>query len=281
MIVLKSLKDFREWRCRVSRKGGWIGFVPTMGYLHEGHLSLIRAARHDCKKVVVSIFVNPTQFGPGEDFQRYPRDIRRDLALCRRGGVDVVLQPTVRAIYPSGFQTFVEVGRLAECLCGPRRPGHFRGVATVVTKLFHWVEPQVAYLGQKDYQQALIIRQLVRDLDWDIKIRICPTVRERDGLAMSSRNAYLNVKERQRARSLFESMRMARYEIEKGVRDPKKICSLIRRYLSHYVSRVDYVEMRAAEDLSPIRRVRGKIVVALACFVGKTRLIDNMILKVS
>ncbi len=263
--------------------------MPTMGYLHEGHLSLFRRARRETDFVVVSIFVNPTQFGPREDFKEYPRDLKRDKAFCRKERVDILFLPTARALYPLGYDTFVEPGKLASRLCGRSRPGHFRGVATVVAKLFHLVRPDFAYFGQKDYQQALIITQMVRDLDFPIKVRICPTVRDPNGLALSSRNAYLDAAGRQNALCLVKALRWAKNQANRGVSVTRFLKAGMQRILSEGRIRVDYAEILNARDLLPVRRLSGKIVIALAGFVSvkrrgglsrKIRLIDNCVLDI-
>ena len=264
-----------EWR----RAGKRIAFVPTMGYLHEGHLSLFDIGRRAGDVLVVSIFVNPTQFGPNEDLERYPRDLEGDLAKARSRGVDVVYAPDVSEVYPEGFQTFVEVTELSKPLCGARRPGHFRGVATVVTKLFNVVRPHVAVFGQKDYQQLKVIQRLVRDLDMDIEILSGPIVREPDGLAMSSRNAYLSPEERQRALSLSRGLAKAEAMFARGERRASVLVEAVRKEMDEAGGvRIDYVELRDAETLEELERVEGPAVLAVAAFVGSTRLIDNVLL---
>ena len=260
------------------KTGKEVGFVPTMGYLHEGHLSLIRRARSENDVVVVSIFVNPTQFGPNEDFDRYPRDLRRDEELCKREGVDFIFYPSVEEMYPEGFSTFVEVEKLTENLCGKSRPGHFRGVATVVTKLLNIVHPTRAYFGEKDFQQLQVIKRLVRDLNIPVEIVGCPIVREEDGLAMSSRNVYLNKEERKSALSLYQGLRLAKELFERGERNPSVIRKKVEEFiLSHPKTKIDYVEIVSPEDLKPVKEVKEGDVIALAVFVGKTRLIDNYV----
>ena len=260
------------------KTGKEVGFVPTMGYLHEGHLSLIRRARSENDVVVVSIFVNPTQFGPNEDFDRYPRDLRRDEELCKREGVDFIFYPSVEEMYPEGFSTFVEVEKLTENLCGKSRPGHFRGVATVVIKLLNIVHPTRAYFGEKDFQQLQVIKRLVRDLNIPVEIVGCPIVREEDGLAMSSRNVYLNKEERKSALSLYQGLRLAKELFERGERNPSVIRKTVEEFiLSHPKTKIDYVEIVSPEDLKPVKEVKEGDVIALAVFVGKTRLIDNYV----
>ncbi|MCS7159434.1 MAG: pantoate--beta-alanine ligase, partial [Gemmatales bacterium] len=264
---------------QARRDGRCIGFVPTMGALHEGHASLIRAARRDTDFVVVSIFVNPTQFGPNEDYQRYPRTPEADWALCRQEGVDLVFNPSVEEMYPAGFCTWVEVTGLQDVLCGRSRPGHFRGVATVVLKLFNIVQPDIAYFGQKDAQQARIIRQLVRDLNVPVEIRVCPIVRAADGLALSSRNAYLAPQERHRATVLYRALQTAQKLVSQGERD----ALLVRQRLVELISAtpgatLDYAEIVDPETLRPVTQITQPVLAALAVRIGSTRLIDNMIL---
>ena len=255
-----------------------IGFVPTMGALHAGHASLIRRARKACDVVVVSIFVNPTQFGPKEDFSRYPRTIAADLALCRKEGADVVFLPSVRAMYPDGAETFIDQIRLPRHLCGPLRPGHFRGVLTVVAKLFNLVGPDIAFFGQKDYQQAIVLRRMARDLDFPVRLLVCPTVREPDGLAMSSRNRYLSAADRRRALALWKALQLARRMVRAGRPDGTAIERAMRGVIRREApgARIDYAAVADPETLEPLRRVRGKALAALAVRIGKTRLIDNL-----
>jgi pantoate--beta-alanine ligase len=260
---------------------GRIGLVPTMGSLHEGHLALVRFARRHCDSVVVSVFVNPLQFGPTEDFGRYPRDFRRDRALLAAAGVDVVFHPDVKAMYPAGFATSVEVERLSRGLCGRSRPGHFRGVVTVVSKLFNIVRPDVAVFGQKDAQQAFIIRRMARDLGYDLRVFVVPTVREPDGLALSSRNVYLTPAQRSDAPVLHRSLALARRMVRNGERSAARIRAAMRGMIVRESGgRVDYVEIVDTSDLAPVRIVRGEALIALAVFFGRTRLIDNLIVRV-
>ena len=258
---------------------GSVGLVPTMGALHEGHLSLVRHARAGDDTVVVSIFVNPTQFGPSEDFARYPRDPDRDLALLREVGTDLVFMPPVEEIYPQGFDTYVEVGKLAQVLEGAKRPTHFRGVATVVAKLFSIVQPHRAYFGQKDAQQLAVIRRLTRDLDLPVEVVGLPTVREPDGLAMSSRNVYLSAEERKAALALYRSLEAAQELWRSGVRDASLIRRRMREVLAaEPLARVDYVSVADAETLEELETVNSPALVSLAVRIGKTRLIDNVTL---
>jgi len=280
MRKFTTIADLRAHLEPQRRAGRRIGFVPTMGALHEGHLSLIRAARADCDEVVVSIFVNPTQFGPGEDYARYPRDEAADLAACRAEGVDVVFCPTVEQMYPPGDATRVVVARLTEVLCGPCRPGHFDGVTTVVAKLFNIVQPHRAYFGQKDAQQAVVIRRMTQDLCWPIEIVVCPTVREPDGLALSSRNAYLSADQRRQACCLYRSLEWARSEVEAGRRDAEALVAGMRRRIEEAgPCTIDYIQVVDAETLEPRSVVEGRCLIALAVRIGPARLIDNIIVE--
>jgi pantoate--beta-alanine ligase len=263
------------------RRGQSVGLVPTMGALHDGHASLIRAARAETGFVVVSIFVNPTQFGPNEDLSRYPRPLERDLEVCAQEGADLVFAPPAAAMYPPGFCTWVEVHGLQDVLCGATRPGHFRGVTTVVLKLFNTVQPGVAYFGQKDAQQARIIQQMVRDLDVPVAIRICPIVRTPDGLALSSRNEYLDPEQRRQAVVLYQALEEARAQIEGGERDaPAVQRALAARLAAAAGAQVDYAAIMDFETLQPLTRLRGHVLIAVAVRFGATRLIDNVLLTV-
>ncbi|HEY4695893.1 MAG TPA: pantoate--beta-alanine ligase [Candidatus Hydromicrobium sp.] len=269
----------------LKKKGCKIGFVPTMGFLHEGHLSLIRMAKKDCDRVFISIFINPTQFGPGEDFKNYPRDIRRDSSLAEKEGVDYMFYPTVKEMYGSDHKTVAEVKELGNIMCGKYRPGHFAGVTTVVLKLFNIVKAGKAYFGQKDYQQMIIIKRMVEDLNLDIEIVSGPTVREKDGLALSSRNKYLSAEERKNATILYECLILAKDMIEKGEKDLEKIKKIIMVKLkgNRFVKNIDYFEFRDPRTLEDRKRVNKdykNILAAIALWIGKTRLIDNMIIKV-
>lgn len=270
--------------CRARRaEGKRIGLVPTMGFLHEGHLSLVRRARADNDCVVVSIFVNPIQFGPNEDLANYPRDFDRDRQLLEAEGADLLFAPTVEGMYPHGSLTFVEVeGNLTKGLCGASRPGHFRGVTTVVSKLFNIVLPHRAYFGQKDAQQLAVIQRMVADLNFDLEIVPMPIVREPDGLAMSSRNRYLNPDERRSATALYRSLQLAKGLIENGARDAARIIAAMRNLIGQEKpARIDYVEIVDANKFEPIEPVHGEILIALAVFMGGTRLIDNVRMGVS
>lgn len=266
------------WRAEGKR----VGFVPTMGYLHAGHTSLMHLLRPRCDVLVASIFVNPLQFGPNEDFERYPRDMERDRQLCAAAGCDVIFHPQPQEIYPADFHTHVEVEYLTETLCGPWRPGHFRGVTTVVAKLFNIVLPHVAAFGQKDAQQAIIIKHMVRDLNFNLEIVVGPTVRDADGLAMSSRNIYLSAEERREATALFRALSLGKEMIEKGQRQPAAIVAAMRRLIEQQVRapEIQYIEIVNTRDLHPVGKIEGEILMALAVRIGKTRLIDNFILIV-
>jgi pantoate--beta-alanine ligase len=275
------IRDPAAMRARTTdlrRDGRRIAVVPTMGALHEGHLALLRAARAQCDVLILTIFVNPTQFGPNEDLAKYPRDEAGDLAKARACGIDLAFCPEASAMYPAGAQTFVEVRELQKPLCGARRPGHFAGVATVVAKLFHITQPSVAVFGEKDYQQLAIIRRMVRDLDFDVEIASVPIVREADGLAMSSRNAYLSAADRPRALALSRGLAAAEAAAKAGERDAAKLVAAARAPLEAAQLRIDYVELRDASELTDVTRLERKCVLAVAAFVGATRLIDNRVL---
>ena len=268
----------REARARGER----IGFVPTMGALHDGHLSLLRRARQASTLVVMSLFVNPAQFGPGEDFQRYPRDLARDADLAREAGTQILYAPEEREVYPPGFGTHVTVEGVDSVLEGASRPGHFRGVATIVTKLLNRVSPHVAFFGQKDAQQAVLVRKMVRDLEMDVEIEICPTVREADGLALSSRNVYLGPEERRAAPVLYRALRRAESAIvSEEERDPERVLSLIRETVAtEPLVSLEYAAVVDGETLRPLEKIRGSLLIPLAARLGATRLIDNILVKV-
>jgi pantoate--beta-alanine ligase len=281
MRAVRKVAELRELLAPERRAGRSVGLVPTMGYFHEGHLSLMRRAREECDVVVVSLFVNPAQFGAGEDLDDYPRDEQRDARLAEAEGVDVLFAPSREEVYPDGFDTTVSVGGLTSVLCGDparRGPEHFAGVATVVTKLLNMVQPDAAYFGQKDAQQALVIRKLVRDLDIPVRIAVCPTVRDPDGLALSSRNEYLSAAERERALALSRALRAAEQEVGLGERDAAAVLRAARAELDAAGVEPEYLELRAADDLSPVERVNGSTLLAVAARVGRARLIDNTIL---
>jgi pantoate--beta-alanine ligase len=264
------------WAEQTRARGGRIAFVPTMGALHEGHVSLLREGRGRGDQLVLSIFVNPTQFGPTEDLARYPRDLPGDLAKAETAGTDVAYVPDARDVYPPGYETYVDVRGVSQGLDGGSRPGHFTGVATVVCKLFNVVRPHVALFGEKDCQQLAVIRRMVVDLDMGVEIVGMPIVREPDGLAMSSRNAYLTPDERRRALSLSRALGVARMRFEEGERETSALVAAARAALEGQVDRIDYVELRAADSLAPLPRLDRPGVLLVAAFVGKTRLIDNL-----
>lgn len=280
MKIIRSSAVITKEIIKQKHKSRRVGFIPTMGALHEGHLSLISRARRENDRVVVSIFVNPLQFGLKEDFSKYPRPISRDLALCRKQGVDLVFIPNKESIYPEGFSTFVEVALLSEELCGRFRPGHFRGVATVVAKLLNIVQPDRIYLGQKDAQQAIIIKRMVEDLNFSVKVRVMPTRRERDGLAMSSRNVYLSNGEREVAPVLFQALNLARLLINNGARDTLRIISRMKQLIAHQAAKIDYIAIVDCNSLAPLKVVSGDCLVALAVRIGRVRLIDNMVIRI-
>jgi pantoate--beta-alanine ligase len=276
---VKTITTVAELRAALAEAPRPLGLVPTMGFFHGGHLSLMRAARSANATVVVSLFVNPTQFGPNEDLDAYPRDEARDLQRADAEGVDIVFAPTVEEVYPTGFDTTVEVGGLTESLEGAARPGHFRGVTTIVTKLLNIVGPDAAYFGQKDAQQALVISKLVRDLNIPVRIEVCPTVREPDGLAMSSRNAYLDDEERQRATALSRALRAAEQVVADGRIDAASVVGAARHELDAAGIDPEYLELRSLTDLTPAERVNGSTLLAVAARAGRARLIDNTLLE--
>lgn len=282
MRVIRSPRQMALVSQRLAQQGKRIGVVPTMGALHEGHLSLIRRAASQNDVVIVTVFVNPLQFGPREDYAHYPRTLARDIRLSRAAGADIVFAPSVSALYPKGFQTTVEAGRLAARWEGTSRPGHFRGVATVVTLLIELTRPANAYVGQKDYQQALIVERLVRDLRLSPKLHVLPTVREPDGLAMSSRNAYLIPAQRRQAAVLYRALCVARARIRAGERRAPPILQAMRRLIRRAQdARIDYAAIVDAATLEPQRRLRGRVAILLAVWIGPTRLIDNLFVDVT
>ena len=258
---------------------GSVGFVPTMGYLHQGHLSLVKRARNENSAAIVSIFVNPTQFGPSEDLSTYPRDTERDLALLQQENADIVFMPSSEEMYPEGFDSWVDVGEITRQLEGSHRPGHFKGVTTVVAKLFNIVEPTRAYFGQKDAQQAIVIRKMVTDLNMNLEVIVAPTVRESDGLAMSSRNVYLNTQERQAATVLFKALTQAQELREKGEKDAETIRQGMALLINKEpLAKIDYISIADAQTLEELTEVNGPAVASLAVRIGNTRLIDNIVL---
>jgi pantoate--beta-alanine ligase len=278
MRIIKDPQEMRLFCIKSKCRGKTIAFVPTMGYLHEGHFSLVEAARKKADVVVVSIFVNPLQFGPHEDFNRYPRDLSRDKKLLKELDVDVLFLPEATELYPSRFRTYVEVEGLSQKLCGRSRPTHFRGVTTVLSKLFNIVTADYAFFGEKDYQQLLIVKQMARDLDFPLEIIPLPTVREFDGLAMSSRNKYLAPRERKQASGLYRALNFAKKEIQGGERNTNKLLLRLRSRLGTIPGlRLDYIAITDPETLEPMKKIRGKALIAVAAYLGKTRLIDNLV----
>ncbi len=281
MEIVASVQEVRarikEWK----RQGQTIGFVPTMGYLHEGHASLMKCARKECDKVVASIFVNPMQFGVNEDLDSYPRDLEADAKLCEEIGVDLIFHPEVEEMYADGFCSFVDMNGLTKELCGKSRPVHFRGVCTVVNKLFNIVTPDKAFFGQKDAQQLAVIRRMVTDLNMDIEIIGCPIIREEDGLAKSSRNTYLNGEERQAALILSQTIRLGEQLVQNGERNAETLVAAMKANLAKEpMARVDYVEAVSMDTIEKIDRLEGCVLVAMAVYIGTTRLIDNFIVTV-
>lgn len=278
MKIIKSVKDMQSFSEALRNQGKIITFVPTMGYFHEGHLNLMREGRRRGDCVVVSIYVNPTQFGPNEDFEQYPRDFERDLAMAESVGVDVIYYPANQEMYPPNYQTYITVEEITDNLCGLSRPGHFRGVATVCAKLFNAVKPHITVFGKKDFQQWVTIKRMVQDLDMDLEVVGMATTREPDGLAMSSRNVYLKAEERKSALSLSRSLRMAKELYDQGERDAEKIIKKVKDHIdSNPYTKIDYVQICDTTTMKDVTRMDGECVIALAVRVGKTRLIDNYV----
>ncbi len=282
MQVISNIQEMQQWSRQKRLQGFKIGLVPTMGYLHEGHLSLVRTARQQCDVVIVSLFVNPMQFGVGEDFEEYPRDISRDVALLENESADILFAPEVRDMYPPGYSFLVETeGEITGKMCGASRPGHFRGVTTVVSKLFNICGPDKAYFGQKDAQQVTILEKMVKELNFPLEIIRVPIVREPDGLAMSSRNVYLSSEERREALVLYRSLQAAEKAIREGEKSVEGIKEIITAVInSSPLAQIDYVEINRADDLGSIDRIEGAVLIALAVKFGTTRLIDNLIVEV-
>jgi pantoate--beta-alanine ligase len=278
MEVAKTIQEVRNRVNAARNEGNKIGLVPTMGALHVGHISLIEAAVKDCDFVVVSIFVNPTQFCPGEDFEKYPRPLEADLEICKKAGVDVVFAPSPEQMYPVNNVTWVTVEKLTEPLCGRSRPGHFRGVTTVCTKLFNIVAPDSAYFGQKDAQQAIVIKRMAADLNMPLEIVICPTIREPNGLAVSSRNQYLTAQQKKDAANIYKSLQTCRRMIEAGTTETHEIIAEMQKILQQIPSgQIEYVSIVDAETLEGIDKIAGKVLAAVAIKVGPSRLIDNIL----
>jgi len=281
MKVVRTIKDLRRQLAVLRRKGKSVGFVPTMGYFHAGHISLMKASRKNNDVTVVSLFVNPIQFGPDEDLAKYPRDLKHDTAMAKAAGVNILFIPSVDQMYPHPLLTYVDVGQMGEILCGATRPGHFRGVATVVSKLLNIVQPDTMYLGQKDAQQAEVIKKMVQDLNFHVQVKVCPTLREKDGLAMSSRNAYLSPAERAQAPAIYKALCHARRMIADGERDVLKINSKIKKLISDGTSAsIVYISCVGLDDFTLTRRIKGDTLIAVAARIGSTRLIDNIVIKV-
>jgi len=281
MKTIENISRMSTFVKMMRKEGKSIGFVPTMGHLHAGHLSLVKAAKKHTDVVVMSIFINPIQFGPGEDFKKYPRDLKHDEEMAREAGVDVIFYPSLPDMYPDGYATYVTIEELTSNLCGESRPGHFRGVATVVTKLFNIVKPEVVYFGQKDMQQALMIKKMVADLNMDIDVKMMPIVREPDGLAMSSRNSYLSAGEREDAAIIYQSLERARILIRDGEGDVRKIIKVVEDMIrTRQSAKIEYVKVVDTKKLEDMKTISGEVSVAVAVFFGNTRLIDNTTIMV-
>jgi pantoate--beta-alanine ligase len=281
MKVVEKIKNLKELIAQAKAAGKKIGFVPTMGALHAGHFSLIKAAKEQTDFVVVSIFVNPTQFGPAEDFDKYPKTLDADTAGCEKLGVDIIFVPSISEIYPSKNLTWVNVEKLTEPLCGKSRPGHFRGVATVCAKLFNIVEPDIAFFGQKDAQQSIVVKQMIADLNMPLQIVVCPTVRESDGLAMSSRNKYLNAEERKDAALIYAALQEAELFIKAGHRKSSELIGEMEKILKISSRiKIEYISILDSRTLEEIDRAKGKVLIAIAAKLGQARLIDNIILNI-
>lgn len=278
MRVVHTISEVRQSVLGMKKQGAKVGLVPTMGALHAGHGSLIEAAMAECDFVVVTIFVNPTQFGPGEDLDKYPRTLNEDAAYCEKLGADLIFAPSAEEMYPESQLTWVEVEGLTGGLCGAKRPGHFRGVTTVCAKLFNIVQPDIAYFGQKDAQQAIIIQRMVRDLNMSLDIQVCPIIRESDGLAMSSRNKYLSLDERKRATCLYKALMLCRAQIDAGQHEAEVLTTCMSEIINQSGGRIDYIEIIDAETLDPVAVIKGRVLIALAVFFGPTRLIDNLLI---
>ena len=281
MVTVGNIKKVREILKKMRKKNKTIGFVPTMGALHAGHLSLVRAAKKETDFVVVSIFINPRQFSPNEDYRRYPRTPANDRRLLHKEGVGLIFYPQVRTLYPDNFSLSVEETDLSRHLCGVSRPTHFKGVCLVVAKLFNIIQPDISYFGQKDYQQAQIIKRMVRDLNFPQKLKVCPIVREPDGLAMSSRNKYLSLKERKEAVCLYHALKEGVDCIKGGIRNSKKVIATMKKVITKRAphAKIDYLEVVDRDTLEEVSHIQGNVLLALAVRIGKTRLIDNMLVS--
>jgi pantoate--beta-alanine ligase len=278
MKIVKSIPALRKLVKKARQENKTVGFVPTMGALHVGHASLLRQARRDNDLVILSIFVNPTQFGPKEDFKKYPRTLKSDEKIAKDQGVDILFYPTAEIIYPTNYLTYVEVSGITNILCGGLRPGHFKGVATIVAKLINIVTPDVMYLGQKDAQQVIVLKKMMTDLNFSTTVKVCPTIRESDGLALSSRNRYLNLQDRQQAKILYQSLQLAKQKIKDGEKSVSKLIRLIKSNITSQTSgKIDYVSIVDADTLAEMKTIGGKVMIALSVKFGGTRLIDNVI----
>jgi pantoate--beta-alanine ligase len=281
MRIVTTIKQLQKSLNEARKKGRTIGFVPTMGYFHEGHLSLMRCAKKENDFCVVSIYVNPAQFGPKEDFKKYPRDLKRDSSMIAKENVDILFIPSNNDIYPNRYLTYIDVENISKTLCGAFRPGHFKGVATIVAKLLNIVQPNAMYLGQKDAQQVVVLKTMVRDLNFPVKIKVVETMRETDGLAMSSRNKYLSSQDRIEATVLYKALLEARKQIKAGERSASKIKAVIKSLVQKKSEgKIQYVECVDANTLETLKRLEGQVLIALAVFFGKTRLIDNIIIPI-
>ena len=282
MIITGSIEKVRKISRKKTKLGKIIGFVPTMGALHKGHLSLVKRARKESDFLIASIFINPTQFGAGEDYERYPRNLAKDKKQLKKEGVDLLFSPKVNTMYPSGgASVYAYENNLSGVLCGKSRPGYFKGVCTILVKLFNIVKPDIAYFGRKDYQQTLIVKKLVKDFNFPIRIRVLSIVRERDNLAISSRNAYLKGQARKSSRCLYQTLELAKKLIKSGERGPKKVISQMKQLVkSTELARMDYIEIVDADNLKKLEKIKGKVLIALAVYLKKVRLIDNIILNV-
>lgn len=280
MLIIKDIKSLCKVLDKARAKGQKIGFVPTMGYFHEGHLNLMRQAKKECDLCVVSIYINPKQFGPKEDLKKYPRDLQRDTSIIDKENVDILFIPSDNVVYPKSYLTYIDVEKITTTLCGKFRPGHFKGVATVVAKLLNMVKPDIMYLGQKDAQQVAVLKQMVADLNFSVTVRVVPTAREKDGLAMSSRNVYLTPQERLEAPVLYQVLQMAAKRIKAGERSSLKIVKGITELINKQSQgKIQYVACVDANNLEPLITIKGTVLIALAVFFGKTRLIDNVIVS--
>lgn len=279
--IIKSIEEMRDISNKIKQEGRSIGFIPTMGALHVGHLSLIQQAKKENDFVIVSIFVNPAQFGPKEDFRKYPRNLKLDAELCKKAGVNIIFSPKATPMYPNEYKTFVNVESLSEVLCGKFRAHHFRGVVTIVNKLFNIVNPDAAYFGQKDAQQSIIIKRMAQDLNMAVRIKVLPIIREADGLALSSRNKYLNHNERKDAPVLYQALLTAEKLITRKERSSAVVIRKMKQLIVQKKSaKVQYIEIVDAKNLSTLNRIKGKVLIALAVWIGKTRLVDNIIINI-